>query len=104
MCILVIVVTGSISVRRTFVALSGSMEFYNKLKLKLILALTWIMRIWTGSKLYKYFPFNIMAECDFSERGSKIPGQEVVKVPAIEYIHHAEQLCKFELKINKVKK
>jgi hypothetical protein len=35
MCILVIVVTGSISVRRTFVALTGSMELYNKLKLKL---------------------------------------------------------------------
>jgi hypothetical protein len=47
--------------------------------------------------------FNIIAECDFSQRGSQIPGQEAVKVLAIEYIHHTKQLRKFELKINKVK-
>jgi hypothetical protein len=38
----------------------------------MILALTWIMKIWTGSNLYKYFPFNIVAECAFpKEAGGK---------------------------------
>jgi hypothetical protein len=52
----------------------------------MILALTRIMQIWTGNNLYKYLPFNRVVEHDFSKSGSQIPGQEVVKVLAIEYI------------------